>query len=226
MMARSDGRIEPGQRLSRAISARAWNRAQEAADIVLGEQAAGEAGPRVIGGLPQVRCTLPFVGHYGQAARVEFAPISATGIYAVSSQTPGTVRWQFSDDEKKMPVLGEYLGGGTAWLSGVTDDYNGPIAICTENNSRVFAISGMAVVRIRVWNYLHRFARFASFLTTGPTFPASVNTDAAGCLDSTFHGPVRILGYAAGTDRVSFRHVTGITLTWPSFEYRWALVQF
>jgi len=35
-MAKPDGRIEKGQRLASAISARAWNRAQDAADIVLG----------------------------------------------------------------------------------------------------------------------------------------------------------------------------------------------
>jgi len=35
-MAKPDGRIEKGQRLGSAISARAWNRAQDAADIVLG----------------------------------------------------------------------------------------------------------------------------------------------------------------------------------------------
>jgi len=35
---RQDGRIEPGQKLSGAISARAWNRAQDAADIVLSER--------------------------------------------------------------------------------------------------------------------------------------------------------------------------------------------
>lgn len=39
-MTRKDGRIEPGQRLGRSISARAWNRAQDAADIVLGERPA------------------------------------------------------------------------------------------------------------------------------------------------------------------------------------------
>jgi len=38
MPRRPDGRIEPGQRLASAISARAWNRAQDAADIVLGER--------------------------------------------------------------------------------------------------------------------------------------------------------------------------------------------
>lgn len=35
-MRRADGRIEPGQPIAGAISARAWNRAQDAADIVLG----------------------------------------------------------------------------------------------------------------------------------------------------------------------------------------------
>jgi len=42
-MARPDGRIEKGQRLSSAISARAWNRAQEAADRVLGAGTGVEA---------------------------------------------------------------------------------------------------------------------------------------------------------------------------------------
>jgi len=48
-MSRPDGRIEPGQRVASAISARAWNRAQDAADVVLGERpnfaAAGPRGP-------------------------------------------------------------------------------------------------------------------------------------------------------------------------------------
>lgn len=49
-MARPDGRIEKGQRLSSAISARAWNRAQEAADRVLGAGAgiAAEGGGGVL----------------------------------------------------------------------------------------------------------------------------------------------------------------------------------
>lgn len=48
-MARKDGRVEPGQPLSSAISARAWNRAQDAADVVLGQRpgfaADGVQGP-------------------------------------------------------------------------------------------------------------------------------------------------------------------------------------
>jgi predicted RecA/RadA family phage recombinase len=43
-MAKPDGRIEKGQRIASAISARAWNRAQDAADIVLGVRPGVEAG--------------------------------------------------------------------------------------------------------------------------------------------------------------------------------------
>lgn len=43
-MPRADGRIEPGQKLTSAISARAWNRAQQAADIVLGANTGFAAG--------------------------------------------------------------------------------------------------------------------------------------------------------------------------------------
>lgn len=43
-MPRKDGRIEKGQSLRSAVSARAWNRAQDAADIVLGATPAAEAG--------------------------------------------------------------------------------------------------------------------------------------------------------------------------------------
>lgn len=38
MPSRRDGRIEPGQPLASAISARAWNRAQDAADEILGQR--------------------------------------------------------------------------------------------------------------------------------------------------------------------------------------------
>ena len=44
-MARADGRVEPGQSLKSAFSARAWNRAQDAADIVLNERTVFGAEP-------------------------------------------------------------------------------------------------------------------------------------------------------------------------------------
>ena len=47
-MARPDGRIEKGQRIRSAISARAWNRAQDAADVVLGVRPGMTAGPGMV----------------------------------------------------------------------------------------------------------------------------------------------------------------------------------
>jgi hypothetical protein len=44
---RPDGRVEPGQRISSAFSARAWNRAQDAADVVLGAKTGATAGESV-----------------------------------------------------------------------------------------------------------------------------------------------------------------------------------
>jgi hypothetical protein len=49
-MAKPDGRIEKGQRLASAISARAWNRAQDAADIVLGARPGISAESGAFGG--------------------------------------------------------------------------------------------------------------------------------------------------------------------------------
>lgn len=43
-MPRTDGRIEKGQSIRTAISAKAWNRAQDAADVVLGVRPGVEAG--------------------------------------------------------------------------------------------------------------------------------------------------------------------------------------
>lgn len=51
-MARNDGRIEPGQRLNGAISARAWNRMMDASDIVHGDRFSVTAGTPSTGEKP------------------------------------------------------------------------------------------------------------------------------------------------------------------------------
>lgn len=55
-MARSDGRVEAGQNLKTAFSATAWNRAQDAADIVLGARGGVQGGPQQAGPLPYTWC--------------------------------------------------------------------------------------------------------------------------------------------------------------------------
>jgi hypothetical protein len=54
-MARADGRVRPGQNIAAAFSARAWNRAQDAADIILGDRGGIAAGePDAIDRAPNV----------------------------------------------------------------------------------------------------------------------------------------------------------------------------
>jgi hypothetical protein len=55
-MAKPDGRIEAGQNLRTAVSAAAWNRAQDAADIVLGARGGVQGGPQQAGPLPYTWC--------------------------------------------------------------------------------------------------------------------------------------------------------------------------
>jgi hypothetical protein len=45
MPSRRDGRVEPGQPIKTAFSASAWNRAQDAADIVLGQRPGATVPP-------------------------------------------------------------------------------------------------------------------------------------------------------------------------------------
>lgn len=49
MSRRQDGRVEAGEKVSHAFSARAWNRAQDAADIVLGTVTGYDAGDNTTG---------------------------------------------------------------------------------------------------------------------------------------------------------------------------------
>lgn len=51
-MPRNDGRLEPGQKLNGAISARAWNRMLDASDLVLGDSNGVTAGTAFAGDKP------------------------------------------------------------------------------------------------------------------------------------------------------------------------------
>lgn len=94
-MARTDGRIEPGQKLSTAISARAWNRAQQAADVVLG------AG----------------TGATGDATQNGFAPY--TWVYAKNGTGSTIARWsvQSITGFEITPTSSESAAATTQFLS-------------------------------------------------------------------------------------------------------------
>lgn len=77
-MARPDGRIEPGQPLRGAISARAWNRAQDAADIVLGSRT-GFAADAASGNAPWGRVEM-LLQNTGTQSIIPYTVVEITGV--------------------------------------------------------------------------------------------------------------------------------------------------
>jgi hypothetical protein len=222
MARRIDGRIEPGQKISTALSARAWNRAQDAADLVLGQQYGAQAGALSTAHLPSVRGRFNNApGYFGQAIGLvssAFSLLSSQPI-SVTPHSQGTnvlldrlnTLGNFSNDEKDMvpfslPGAG---GGGTG------------IAICCGNDSIVYTISGYAITRVRVFNYNHRFARLPQ------TFPGETQEQAAegnGALDSCFWGPAKIIGYRLAGP-FPWQHLSSSPgLIYPNYIMAWALV--
>ena len=229
-MARPDGRIEKGQSLKSAISARAWNRAQDAADRVLGVSAGLEAGPNIPFRLPSVRITLRDSGWFGQC---RFAAAGITG------QSPGVA--------PTVPVTNATLGNETSIAKSflnytlpptvvsrcnyadATPSRSGTVGgllVCTGNNSNEYAMSGFAITRLRVFSFSHRYAR-SPFAFSGQTSEQEINV--RGCLDSAFWGPATIVGYLSGEEGQppTLGHNNGLPeLTYPQFVFRWAVIYF
>lgn len=152
-MSRPDGRIEKGQRLTKAISARAWNRAQDAADIVLGVR------PEAAGGA--------------------MTPIDkAANVVLVRNTTGQAVPMlgvMMIDSVAIDPSGGTLTGGGAADAR-AREFVRAPVlttALPTTDTTRVFvialeplgvnaigraAISGTIPVKVEIVNTTHRFA--------------------------------------------------------------------
>lgn len=213
-MARGDGRIEPGQRLTSAISARAWNRAQEAADLVLGRLPAIQGGPVNVPGLPAVKVRLPQVGYFGE---VRVAHMSGGSGEFLEASVPGSATsiQEMSADEKK---IFSFITVPTASAGQSTADH-GPhshLFICAGNNDNLYTIAGFAITRVRVTSDYHEYAR--------PPLENVANTERVGTLDSVFWGPAKIVGYFQ-TDGTLRRNTSSEdTILFGQHRWRWALV--
>lgn len=112
-MARPDGRIEPGQPLRGAISARAWNRAQDAADLVLGAYAGTE------GGAPGSPVLKPYTWAYCRPSVTvaRWGVLAITGVAITPTSSSGGATASFEE----MPVLtgGTPSASTTAWCVAV-----------------------------------------------------------------------------------------------------------
>lgn len=146
-MARNDGRIEKGQRLSSAISAKAWNRAQQAADVVLGAQP-GAVGDGASYG------SAPYQWVYAKndtgldLARWGVMAITGVEVTPTSDETAQATK-QF----QSMPVLtgGTPSTSTTAWCVAVE-----PIK---SNSIGRVAVSGVVQVKASIGSSSHKFAR-------------------------------------------------------------------
>jgi hypothetical protein len=108
------GRINPGQRLANAISARAWNRAQDAADIILRDRASlgvdGQNAPRSLTDLV-VRNDSGFA-------------VSMLGVLSLTSPVISPVGGDFDADEEADARAREFFRSPV--LIGVTPTANSP----------------------------------------------------------------------------------------------------
>ena len=119
-MPRPDGRIEPGQPLRGAISARAWNRAQDAADLVLGANPGTEGSP----GSPVLK---PYTWAYCQPSVTvaRWGVLAITGVAITPTSSPGGATASFEE----MPVLtgGTPSETTTAWCVAVEPIESGKV---------------------------------------------------------------------------------------------------
>jgi len=119
-MSRPDGRIEPGQPLRGAISARAWNRAQDAADLVLGANPGTAGSP----GSPVLK---PYTWAYCQPSVTvaRWGVLAITGVQITPTSSSGGATASFEE----MPVLtgGTPSATTTAWCVAVEPIESGKI---------------------------------------------------------------------------------------------------
>ena len=193
-MSRPDGRIEPGQPLRGAISARAWNRAQDAADLVLG----ANTGVTATNGQYDSSRLVASVRVYG--ACVPGTPVKLTG--SAPAKRLGT---QNATGSLAPPYGGgfavEYLSGfvasldnaGAPWPIAVTIEGSGELDVLSSSVVRC-VIRGLAVVRVRQFSGSHYFA-------VAPFKKGNENNDSGrfyGILDSSpcaCDGSVRVIAY-------------------------------
>jgi hypothetical protein len=144
-MTRPDGRLEPGQPIHGAISARAWNRAQDAADIVLGDSLGQNAQSGGAG-------LKPYTWAYCKAgvtvARWGVLEITGVEITPTSTESDTATR-SFQDS----PVLtgGTPSATTTAWCVAIEPIESGKIG-------RV-AVGGVVQVKASIGNSSHKFVK-------------------------------------------------------------------
>lgn len=182
---RRDGRVEPGQKISRAFSARAWNRAQEAADIVFDDRGRfggdGQTGSPLAPNIALIRndsgVVVPWLGVLGiSGVVINPSGGTITGTNAASERARRFAR---------RPVL---IGTAPDATGFPDTDTSSRVAIAMEpvepGAIGRFAVGGVFACRIKSSGQSYRYAR-------GRTGDVTQ-------LISTSCGPIRLLWIESG----------------------------
>jgi hypothetical protein len=151
---RPDGRVEPGQRISSAFSARAWNRAQDAADVVLGARTGAEAGASA--GVERASNIVLVQNNSGQ----DVPWLGVLGISGVAIDIDGgTLDGTNAQSARLREAVARPVLSGVAPLSGTHDDAF-VVAIEPIEYGKIgrCASGGTLIVCVNVLNYSHKYA--------------------------------------------------------------------
>jgi hypothetical protein len=183
-MGRPDGRIEAGQSLRKAISARAWNRAQDAADLILGSETTGVK-------TSQCFQVLPYNWIYVKMV-VDVNVGDAIGLLSFASDTSYT-GYTLSDSDLLRPIP---VMIGTAVKAGQGFSYSenqSSVGIAVEpiktNSVGRVAVSGVLACNVYCNKSWHSYAK---------------PKDGESVLESSPYGNIQILAWhPRGTDVAS-----------------------
>ena len=150
---RPDGRVQPGQRISSAFSARAWNRAQDAADVVLGARTGAMPGE------PQDSSRVSMIilvrNNSGQ-------PVPWLGVLGIGGPvidpTGGSLTGTTSTDNRAREFVANPVMNG-----GIPSGGSQQVAVAIEpiENGKIgrMAISGRFACKVKVLSTSHGYAR-------------------------------------------------------------------
>lgn len=145
-MAKPDGRIEPGQSVATAMSARTWNRLCDAADIVLGDR---------------YKVSAPAAGVNQYAANIVFikndsgADVGRFGVLAISGvETDPTASAQAAAQFAERPVL----TGATPTTASYSEQFCVTIEPIADGTVGRAAVSGVFACKVNVTDADHKYA--------------------------------------------------------------------
>jgi hypothetical protein len=153
-MARNDGRIEAGQKLAGAISAKAWNRAQDAADRVLG------VGTGITGGGATGADPAPNIVLIKNDSGADVPWLGVMGISGVEIDPSGGNLTGNTDADKRAREFASrpVLSGGQPSSS---SDELFVVAMEPIKNGAIgrAACGGVFACKVNVTNVTHKFAK-------------------------------------------------------------------